>query len=120
MEEGSGRSSGGHRFSQGVDLDGLLQEKLREIDKLLGDIKDFRGGIALEQEVLRELEAQHEEEEAQGALEVIALEDIVLKMMLEDLVKAMKGKRQLQAEIELFRAKPSTRDFSVPAGYSPI
>ena len=119
MEEGTGRNSSGFRFSQGMDTDQLLQEKQREIDKLLADIKDFRGGIALEQQVLKELEAQHEEAEAQGALEVIALEDIVLKMMLEDLVKAMKAKRQLQAEIELYRSRATTRDMGVPAGYSP-
>jgi hypothetical protein len=97
-----------------------LQENQREIDKLLGDIKDFRGGIALEQEVLRELEAQHEEAEAQGALEVIALEDIVLKMMLEDLVKVMKTKRQVQAEIEI-RSRPAATRYrhepSLPPGF---
>jgi hypothetical protein len=77
-----------------------LEAKQREIDKLLEDIKDFRGGIALEHAVQKELEAMNEEEESQGALEVIALEDTVLKMMLEDLVKAMKAKRQLQEEME--------------------
>ena len=119
MEQARSRSSLGHRFSQGLDLEEALQEKKREVDKLLTDIKEFRGGIALEQSVLKDLEAQHEDAEAQCALEVIALEDIVLKMMLEDLVKAMKAKRELQAELEQGRARPSTRDRAVPAGYSP-
>ena len=101
-----------------VSLEQELKAKQAEIDRLLEDIKDFRGGIAVEQAVLKELEAQHEEE-AQGALEVIALEDTVLKMMLEDLVKAMKAKRELQAELEQGQARPSTRDRAVPAGYSP-
>jgi hypothetical protein len=113
------RSAADFRFAEGVDLDQKLQETQREIDKLLDDIKDFRGGIALEQEVLKKLDPQHEAGVAQGALEVIALEDVVLKMMLEDLVKAMKAKRQLQADIECMRSRPGTRDRTVPAGYSP-
>lgn len=88
------------------ELEQMLKAKQQENDKLLEDIKDFRGGIALEQAVLKELDAQREEAEAQRALEVIALEDEVLKMMLEDLVKVMKTKRQLQAEIEI-RSRPA-------------
>ena len=103
-----------------VSLEQELMAKKVEIDKLLEDIKDFRGGIAVEQAVLKELEAQHDEEEAQGALEVIALEDTVLKMMLEDLVKAMKAKRLLQAELEE-RERPSGRRFhtepTLPPGF---
>jgi len=102
-----------------VSLEQELKAKQAEIDRLLEDIKDFRGGIAVEQAVLKELEAQHEEE-AQGALEVIALEDTVLKMMLEDLVRAMKAKRLLQAELEE-RERPSGRRFhtepTLPPGF---
>jgi len=95
------------------ELEQMLKAKQEESDKLLEDIRDFRGGIALEQAVLRELEAQHDEAEAKGALEVIALEDLVLKMMLEDLVKVMKAKRGLQEEIEA-RKRPVSRLHSQP------
>lgn len=115
MAEGSG----GRSVPQEVDFEGLLREKQREIDKLLEDIKDFRGGIALGQEVVKALEAQGKDEEMQGSLDVIGLESAALKMMLEDLVKAMKGKRAIQAEMEAFQGRTITRDFSIPAGYSP-
>lgn len=94
-----------------------LAAKQREIDKLLEDIKDFRGGIALEHAIQKELEAMNEEEKSQGALEVIALEDTVLKMMLEDLVKAMKAKRQLQEEIELRERGRCRSEPPLPPGF---
>ena len=59
----------------------------------------------------------NEEEESQGALEVIALEDTVLKMMLEDLVKVMKAKRQLQEEIELRERGRCRSEPPLPPGF---
>jgi hypothetical protein len=73
-----------------------IHAKQAEIDVLLAEIKEIRGQKNLHEEI----SALRDPSLLQASLSVIALEDEILKLKLEELLSVMKEKRALEAAAE--------------------
>ena len=73
-----------------------ISAKQTEISVLLAEIKEIRGQANLSEE----LSALKDPSQAQISLSVIALEDEISKLKLEELLQAMKEKRALEEAME--------------------
>ena len=60
----------------------------------------FKEDLRAEEELFRLLQAEHDDVEARCALEVIQLEDEALKLLMGELVEALKERHRLNEELK--------------------
>lgn len=71
-----------------------------QIEERKEEVKFFQHDLQEEEELFRLLQLYHDDVQAEGALEVIALEDEGLKLVMGELIGFMKDRHRLMEELK--------------------